>query len=179
MAIHQYIIFLIEDTIKRYGHISAAIKFDIDRIVAINECNYTVGREIMRAWKKILRQYETLLKKERRVISYEVPGSDEVIWILPNTTVDRAAEIADNMRKEMERRLSDIHYYNEVRQCVIEKLMEKEKGSPLTEKERQNIGTVSAGVAAYKMGAGSLLINISAAVKEAKKQGRNRVVIRS
>jgi GGDEF domain-containing protein len=170
----QIILSHMERAIKKYGSVCSAIKFDVDLIVAINDFSYATGNDIVTLVKQTLKSYEKKYKQRGiDVVSIEIPESDEVLWILPSISVTDAADMADDIRREVKRKLNDIPYYTEAKNFVISKLT----NPPLTEEEREGIGTVSAGVAAYTRGVESLLADISSASKESKFRGRNRTII--
>lgn len=171
----QLILSHIEEVVKNNENSCvSAIKFDVDLIVAINDYSYAVGNSIVTLLKNTLSKKAIELKKVGTMItSIEIPESDEVIWILPNVNTERAADIADEIRREVKQKIPDIEYYNEACEFVIKKLV----SPPLTEEEKKGIGTISAGVAAYNRGVESLLSDISFAMKEAKFRGRNRTII--
>jgi GGDEF domain-containing protein len=173
-VMRQFILAHIARIIKTHGNVCSAIKYDIDLIVAVNDFSYAVGGEIVALVYSTLREHEKRHKKRGiDVLSVEIPESDEVIWILPNVASQQAADFADDVRREVKRNLKKIAYYDEVCAFVSKKLT----NPPLTSEEREGIGTVSAGVAAFTRGVESLLSDISSACKESKFRGRNRTII--
>jgi GGDEF domain-containing protein len=172
--LRQLILHHIERAVRMSSNICSAIKFDIDLLVAVNDYSYATGHAIVELVHRTLRKHQKALKAQgSNVVSIELPESDEVIWILPNQTVERAADIADSIRREIKRDLGALPYYAEACAFVCQKL----RTPPLTEEERGGIGTLSAGVAAYSQGSEALLGEISSAIKEAKFRGRNRTII--
>ena len=170
----QLILSHIENTVKNHDGVVSAIKFDVDLIVAINDYSHAVGNAIVATVKDALSKKEKELKSiGTEVVSIEIPESDEVLWILPLTPVNRAGDIADEIRRTVKLKIKDIPYYREACDFVTKKLT----SPPLTDEEKEGIGTVSAGVAAYDRGVESLLADISSAVKESKFRGRNRTII--
>lgn len=170
----QMILVHIEEAIKNNSDYVSAIKFDVDLIVAINDYSYAVGSGIVNILNNVLSKYLKQLKKcGTTIVSIDIPESDEVIWILPQTPVNRAADIADEIRREVKMKIKDIPYYSEACDYVISSLV----NPPLNEEEKEGIGTISAGVAAYNRGVEALLSDISSATKEAKFRGRNRTII--
>lgn len=171
----QLILSHIESIVKKNNdNCVSAIKFDVDLIVAINDYSYAVGNAIVSLLKDTLSKKALELKSiGKKIVSIEIPESDEVIWILPNINTTRAADIADEIRREVKSKIKDIEYYNEACEFVIKKLVKP----PLNDEEKQGIGTISAGVAAYTRGVETLLSDISYAMKEAKFKGRNRTII--
>lgn len=170
----QIVLTHIEQVVKDNNNYVSAIKFDVDLIVAINDYSYTVGNNIVVLMKEVLLKYSKQLKAVGTVVtSIEIPESDEIIWLIPNTPLNRAADIADEIRREIKMKIKDIPYYADACDFVIRKL----NNPPLTDEEKEGIGTISAGVAAYTRGVESLLSDISSAVKDAKFRGRNRTIV--
>lgn len=149
----------------------SAIKFDIDRIVAINDYSHATGDDICKLVRQVIHSREDAVRASGVMVqAIESPGSDEIIWILPNTSVEWAADTADDIRHEVKRGLPQIPYYADA--CAY---VNKAVGN--APDAHGNIGTVSAGVAAYTRGEEALLSDISSAAKAAKLQGRNRTAI--
>lgn len=170
----QLILSHIEKVVNSNNNYVTAIKFDVDLIVAINDYSYTVGNAIVTLLKKVLASRLNELKRSGTyIIAIEIPESDEVIWLLPKIPANRAADIADEIRHEIKSKIKDIPYYFDACDYVIRNL----NNPPLNEEEKEGIGTISAGVAAYTRGVEALLSDISSATKEAKFRGRNRTII--
>jgi GGDEF domain-containing protein len=172
--IRDLILHHLDNAIENCNGICSAVKFDIDLLVAINDYSFALGSEIINLVKRSLTEKEKNIKASgKKIVSIEIPESDEVIWILPQIDVKEAADIADQIRREVKRNLNSLIYYEEACKHVINTL----KSPSLNEEERQGIGTVSAGVAAYSNGTEALLSDISSASKESKFRGRNRTII--
>ncbi len=112
-----------ERAVRMSRNICSAIKFDIDLIVAINDYSYATGHAIVDLVHRTLRKHQNGLRvQDVAVLSIELPESDEVIWILPNQTVEKAADIADSIRRDIKRELVGLPYYAEACAFVCEKL---------------------------------------------------------
>jgi GGDEF domain-containing protein len=159
---------------KRRNQPCSAIRFDVDLIVAINDYSFAVGTQIIDLVRDTIYEASRRLKREGvDVTVVSVPESDETILILPGMSGDRAADVADEVRRHVKASLPRIPYYAEAREYVIRAL----QNPSLTDEEKEGIGTVSAGVAAYSRGEEALLSDISTAVKESKFRGRNKTII--
>jgi GGDEF domain-containing protein len=167
----------IRSTVERtrsQGSVCSAIKFDIDILVAINDYSVAVGSSIFELTQESIKNAVSRLRQKRiEVSAISLPESDEVILVLPNVEIEEAADVADRVRREVKAGLPEIPHYREACAHVIESL----RDPPLSAEEREGIGTVSAGVAAYSRGAEALLSDISASVKESKFRGRNKTII--
>lgn len=134
----------------RYGHSLSLLMLDIDHFKEVNDSyGHTVGDEVLRRLGKVLR---TDLRNIDLPARY---GGEEFAVIMPHTPKPYAGSVAERLRMNVEE-------------------------SNLFHTDRLRTVTVSIGVAAYPVDAtdvDSLIDAADNALYQAKREGRNRVVI--
>lgn len=130
---------------KRHKHDLSLIMIDIDHFKEVNDkYGHHEGDEV------ILKVVDIISKNIRTEDIFGRWGGEEFILLLPNTTLDKACKVAENIREKI-----DNHVFNEV-------------GSK----------TISLGVSQFQFDEDELLFikRADKALYEAKDTGRNRVV---
>lgn len=137
---------------KRYGHMVSLLFMDIDHFKICNDTyGHTAGDEVLCQLCDLLRN---LVRKTDLVARY---GGEEIVIVLPSTSKEQAAALAEKIRITV----SDHEFTHETAKIHT---------------------TVSIGVASYPADANEsddLIKKTDFAMYEAKKQGRNKVVISS
>ena len=140
---------------KRYGTTVSCILFDLDFFKVVNDMyGYEWGDVLL---KKVAEMLANLARKEDVVTRY---GDEEFMVILPDTTEENAFIFAERFRRDVER-MSFI---------------------PAGEEERHPV-KISGGIAAYPYmkevdeNANSLIRYAEHALYNAKKRGKNKVVL--
>jgi two-component system, cell cycle response regulator len=137
---------------QRYGHPLAAMMLDLDHLKTMNDrCGHEVGNEAIR---RVARQLRSQLRETDFAARY---GGDEFAILVPHHTEFEAAVLAERLRTSL-------------------------SATPLDTPEGPFTLTMSVGIAAHRSGclydsAAGLLDAADAALYQAKRQGRNRVVL--
>ena len=139
---------------KRKNLPLCVMMLDIDFFKKIND-NY--GHYVGDA---VLKKFASIIRSELR--EYDFPsryGGEEFFIILPSTTMNEAKHVADRLRKKIENTMFDISKFNDVVNTL-------------------NI-TTSIGLVQLleDMDVKKLYVNVDKALYEAKKTGRNKVVV--
>lgn len=165
---------LARSKVARERNVMTGVRFDVDLIVAINEFSFTVGNGVVRLVRKEVGEAATALRAQgHRVFVLPMGEGDDINVILPGVDIRTATEFANTVRRRVKAGLETIPGYHDAHSFVCRRLVDP----PLTVEEREGIGTVSAGVAAYSRGAEALLSDITSAVKGAKFRGRNKTIV--
>ncbi|MBD3840799.1 MAG: diguanylate cyclase [Campylobacterales bacterium] len=132
--------------VQRYGHQLSVVMFDIDDFKMIND---TYGHDI---GDIVLKEVSEIVVKSIRKTDLAARwGGEEFMILLPETRLDGAKIIAENIRKGISE-----HHFSQLEKTV----------------------TISLGVELFKEGydKDKLLKNVDVALYEAKKRGKNQVV---
>ena len=124
---------------------------DVDKFKAVNDTlGHNVGDQVLRL---VANSFVTSLKGSDVVARW---GGDEFAAILPNTTLDNALSVAENVRNSI----------------ATKSLKNKDTG------ETMGKVTMSIGVSTFRQGdnAHKLIFRADQALYEAKRQGRNRSI---
>jgi len=82
---------------KRYGSVFSMILFDIDNFKSINDtCGHVSGDSVLRELGRILKDSIRINDVAARY------GGDEFVVMLPNTTINAAAAVAEKLRQAVE-----------------------------------------------------------------------------
>jgi diguanylate cyclase (GGDEF)-like protein len=135
---------------KRYNRPLAAIMLDIDHFKSVNDTlGHAVGDVVLAEFVERLRNALRTVDILGRV------GGEEFVVLLPETTIDAATLVAERLRRQLDDR-------------------------PLATPAGELVLTASAGVAewtAEMVAIDALMERADAALRDAKRDGRNRVVV--
>ena len=152
----------------------AVIRFDIDRLKAVSNYSISIAEGIRAIVEVIVMEESDRLRRQgRSVCVLPILGEDETVVIATGLSDNDAADFADAVRRRVKLQIASVPYYEEAVR-VIRRSMH---GPPDPAEEATAIGTVSAGVSAYRGNEEMAFSNASAAVKESKVRGRNKTVI--
>lgn len=150
VAHHARILAVLQQALtQRHGRPLSIVLADLDRFKAVNDsCGHLAGDKVLQTVTAHLR---SIARHEDVVGRY---GGDEFIIVLKGTPLATARTIAERMRADIERNAVDVG-------------------------NRRLKVTLSAGVAAARRGddVESLVARADAALYEAKRKGRNRVIV--
>ena len=148
------------------GREAALIFMDLDRFKVINDCyGHMAGSQVLREVGFILKRIVD--GADATVARY---GGDEFVLLLPETTLDEAAKVAEEIREVIEK-----HTY-----------LSRDYGPGMPAIHQQGIISASLGIAQYlPNGSGEsrerakseLLKRADAAMYRAKSLGKNRVIV--
>ena len=141
---------------KRKHTSLCVIMTDIDFFKRVNDTyGHSTGDLVLKTVAKIIR---THLREYDIAARY---GGEEFVIILPSTKKDEAQNVAERLRKAIEKKVIDIEKVN-------------------TKNEQKNISvTISLGVYNYKSSdkPANVIMNADKALYQAKENGRNQVVV--
>jgi GGDEF domain-containing protein len=158
----------------RHNGVTSAVRFDIDRLKAVANYSLSLGERIQETVSRVIHDEVALLRRAGlEIVSFDVPGEDEVLVIGAGLSMDEAAAFADRVRARVKQDVARIPEYGQ----AVEFIMSRMQEAPSRDEERGGIGTVSAGVAGDRGRAEIWFSDVSAAVKESKTHGRNKTVV--
>lgn len=141
---------------KRKHTSLCVIMTDIDFFKRVNDTyGHSTGDLVLKTVAKIIR---THLREYDIAARY---GGEEFVIILPSTKKDEAQNVAERLRKAIEKKVIDIEKVN-------------------TKNEQKNISvTISLGVYSYHLNdkPANVIMNADKALYQAKENGRNQVVV--
>ena len=141
---------------KRKHTSLCVIMTDIDFFKRVNDTyGHSTGDLVLKTVSKIIR---THLREYDIAARY---GGEEFVIILPSTKKDEAQNVAERLRKAIEKKVIDIEKVN-------------------TKNEQKNISvTISLGVYSYHLNdkPANVIMNADKALYQAKEHGRNQVVV--
>ena len=152
---------------RHTGHGCVLIFLDLDQFKFINDCHgHLAGSQVLREVGFILKR--TVVKPDATVARY---GGDEFVIVLPNTTIDEGASIAEDVR----RAIADATF------------LQREWGMGMPPINVSGVISASLGVAEHhcdpsviipaEIEKSELLKRADAAMYRAKSLGKNRVVV--
>lgn len=159
---------------KASPRIVSAVRFDIDRLKAIANYSNATAEDVRDLASRVIKSEAVELTRQGHELAVvDIPGEDETVLIVCGLTVSGLADVADKVRRRIKTELDLLPYYRDAVDLAVSSM----RHSPFADEEREGIGTVSAGVAAFRGSPAMLFSDVSSAVKESKVRGRNKTVI--